>query len=227
MFDVLDLVSRRTVQFVSQHGPDSALLNDGGRLYFQALSNIQFSSPYPAAGGTVGTPASQPASTLPAAGRSSSSAVTFNRPNDTTTYGATDVIGSATTANHEITNVGLAGSLIQLQSATVIVDRTTLPAGFTTARLHLFTSAPAAIADNAAFAVASADRSKYAGFVDLPAFAVIGSGFLFSTTDYIGRPIRLTSSSLFANLALTGAAGFQPAAQTEYQIRFQAIEIGA
>ncbi len=55
MTSVIDLTSGRTVRLVSIHD-ESALLRDESRSYYQVLRNIQFLQPYPAPGGSVGTP---------------------------------------------------------------------------------------------------------------------------------------------------------------------------
>lgn len=159
-------------------------------------------------------------------GRAYTPSIAFNRPNDTNNYTAGDVIGSATTANHEMPLAGAAGSLIQIISASVLLDRTSVPTGMTTLRLHLWDSQPTAIADNAAFAAASADRSRYRGWIDLPAVSVVGGGFVFSFADYVGRPFRLTTTSLWCNL-VTIAGVTTPAALTEYTIRMNVVELGA
>lgn len=159
--------------------------------------------------------------------RSSSPAVLFTRPADTNPYGAADVVGSASTANHEATNAGTSGTLIQILSAALTINLTSVPSGMTTFRLHIWDSAPTAIADNAAFSAAAADRAKYCGYIDMASVQAIGGGFCWSQGDYIGRPVRLSGTSFFFNLALSGAAGFTPASGTEYRVRFQCVEVGA
>lgn len=159
-------------------------------------------------------------------GRSSSPTVTFTRPADTTPYGASDVIGSASTANHQALNVGVSGNLIQVVSASVVINVSSLANAPSTMRLHLFDAQPAAIADNAVFAVAAADRAKYCGFIDLPTPVVIGGGFLWTQSDYVGRPIRLASTGFFFNLALTAPAGHTPASATEFMVEFHCVEMG-
>lgn len=149
----------------------------------------------------------------------------FNRPANTTSYAAGDVIGDTTSANLEIPFAGPAGSLVQILSASVVINRTALPTGMTSLVLHLWDASPAAIADNAPFAAAAADRSKYCGNILLPTPQVVGGGFLFTFADYVGRPIRLVSSSLWANLVTTTAVT-SVTASTEYQIRLHLAEIG-
>jgi hypothetical protein len=158
-------------------------------------------------------------------GLSGSPTVIFTRPANTTPYGIADVVGSASTANHEATLVGSPGSLIQIQSASLLINNTSVPSGMGNFRLHLWNAAPAAIADNAVFAASAADRAKYCGFVDLASIAAIGGGFLFTSGDYVGRPIRLSTSSFWFNL-VTNAA-YTPSSGTEYQVRFHGVEVGS
>lgn len=164
-------------------------------------------------------------SSLTIDGRSSTVTVTFNRPADTNGYTALDVIGSGSTANHQATSAGTNGNLMLIQSASLTINNTSIPSGMTTFRLHLWDTAPNSLADNAAFAVAAADRSKYRGFVDLPQIAVVGGGFLYTFVDYVGRPLRLSSTSFWFNIQTIG--GYTPASGTEYSVRFNLVEAGA
>jgi hypothetical protein len=159
-------------------------------------------------------------------GRGYAPQIIFTRPNDTANYGINDVIGSAVSANLELPNAGVAGSLMQILSASVMINRTTLPTGMTGLKLHLWDASPAAIADNAVFAAAAADRAKYRGVISLPTPVVVGGGFCFTFADYVGRPVRLVTSSLWCNLT-TDTAVTSPAAETEYTIRLSLAEVGA
>ena len=159
------------------------------------------------------------------ANRSASPVVTFTRPANTTAYTAGDVIGSTDTANHTAPAIGAPGSLIQIQSASLVINNTSVPSGMTTFRLHIWDAAPTAIADNAAFSAAAADRAKYCGSIALAQIAAVGGGFLFTFGDYVGRPVRLKSKDFFFNLVTDGA--YTPASGTEYSARFHCLEIGA
>ena len=164
---------------------------------------------------------------LSVSGNSSSPIVTFSRPENTTPYGSADVIGPDSTANHEAIGVGISGSLILIQSASLILNATSVPSGLTTIRIHIWESAPTEIADNAAFSTAAADRVKYCGYIDMPLIQAIGGGFCWTQGDYVGRPVRLAGTSFFFNVALSGASGFTPASAAEFRVRFQCIEVGA
>jgi hypothetical protein len=149
--------------------------------------------------------------------------VTWTRPNDTTPYTAGDVVGSATSAVIEAPVAAPPGGRILIQSAELVINRTTVPSGMTTSRLHLWSGARSAILDNAAFAAAAADRVFYAGSIALPAPTVIGGGFLWSFGDYAGRPIKLDPGLQGLRFNLITDAGFTPAALTEYSVRFHGI----
>ena len=164
---------------------------------------------------------------LSVSGNSASPIVTFTRPANTTPYDASDVIGSDSTANLEATGAGVSNSLIQILSASLIMNATSVPSGFATARIHVWDSAPTAISDNAVFSAAAADRSKYCGYIDMAAIQAIGGGFCWTQGDYVGRSIRLTATSFYFNIALSGASGFTPASASEFSVRFHGVEVGA
>ena len=169
----------------------------------------------------------------PIQGRGSAPQVIFTRPDNTTSYSIADVIGVADTvtpanagsAIHEFVNCGRPGGLDQLLGATCLINRTTVPSGMTTLKLHLLNAAPAAILDNAAFALAAAERSKYLTQIDLPQVAAVGGGFVRSFVDISAeRPIVLETSSLFG-LLVTDAAVTGVAALTEYRLRIFLQEV--
>jgi D-arabinose 1-dehydrogenase-like Zn-dependent alcohol dehydrogenase len=162
-----------------------------------------------------------PASSLAAAG-----AVTFTRTDNVTAYPANGVIGNGVTGSaiHAVDLGVSAGAEIQLDTVTLTINRTTVPAGMTTVVAHFFTAAPTAIADNAVFSLAAADRAFYAGSATLSAAAVVGGNFLYLFADYIGRKIKLTSSSIFILLPTT--VGYTPAAATEHILRVRGFNLG-
>lgn len=165
------------------------------------------------------------AGTVKTRGVGAAGSVQFTRPADTISYIALDVIGSASTAIHEIALGVPAGATVQIDTLTLTINRTTLPAGMGTVVCHFYTAAPAAIADNAPFSAAAADRALYAGSATLSTPTIIGGGFLYGFLDYIGRKIKLTTSSIFVVLQTTG--GFPPASATEYLLRARGVDLGA
>jgi hypothetical protein len=90
------------------------------------------------------------------------------------------------------------GRRLNIKSATLIIDHATIE---TTAwRLHLFSvTPPSALADDAAFVLAAADRASYLGYVD------ISQVLDLVDTQYIDMPnlnkqIKLAGTSVFAYL---------------------------
>lgn len=120
--------------------------------------------------------------------------------------------------------MGPTGGNIQLTTASLTINLTAVPVGMTTFLLHLYVAPPAAILDNAAFSAAAADRAFYRGSIPIPAFNVIGGGFLHIATDYIGRHIKLIDANLYGVLQTLG--GYTPVSANEIIIRLNSGEIG-
>jgi hypothetical protein len=147
------------------------------------------------------------------------------RPDDTTAYTALDVLGGTSAGNSviEFTNIAPSGGgSIVLLYASLRVDVGTVPAGYGQMRLHLYDSAPAAIADNAAYNLPSGDRAKYLGYLTLGTPIDLGDT-LFSEDDFLRKQIVATSSSIFA-IAQTLSA-FTPTASTVKNWELRAAEV--
>lgn len=103
---------------------------------------------------------------------------TITRPADVIAYAAGDLIANSTTQGDvvpmefaNITNTSLGSGY--LVKAMCFVQG----AAFDTAlRLHLFTEAPAVVADNAPYPFLISEQSKYIGFVEFTDFSSSGSG---------------------------------------------------
>lgn len=149
----------------------------------------------------------------------------WTRPNNTTPYTAGDVVGSSTSANLRVPQVGAPGVRQLIQSAELIINNTSPPAGMTGFTLQLWRSEPAAILDNAAFSAAAANRQAYAGSILINTVAAIGGGFVWGAADYVGRPIRLAGGDQGFWFNLVTLGGYTPAAQTEYTVRFHPIAV--
>jgi len=153
-------------------------------------------------------------------------AVTITRPSNTTAYTTGDVVGdTAGSAIITLPSIGPSGGYVLLQSVRLMIGNTSIPSGMAGFRLHLYTASPTAIADNAAFDLASGDVASYAGFIDLPTPQDLEST-LFTQTDYCGTAIKLATgqSSLFAQLETRGA--YTPASGTLYNLRVMTLEAG-
>jgi hypothetical protein len=140
------------------------------------------------------------------------STVSVTRPADTTAYTELDVLGATSASVLEFANIApVGGGPIVLLYASLTVSIGTLPAGLGQTRIHLYSSAPTAIADNAAFNLPSGDRSLYLGYITLGAPADLGDT-LFVEDDFLRKTIVATSSSVFAITQTLGA--FTPSAST-------------
>lgn len=178
-------------------------------------------------------PVSDNNNSLTVDGKGYRSAVSITRPSNTTQYTAGDVIGvadSGTPANagsaiHTMSNIGPSGGFVLLQSAALIFSDASVISGMAGFRVHLFSSSPTAVLDNAAFDLASGDRAGYMGYFDLPAPVDLGST-IYTQADSIGRQIKLAaaSTSLFAEIETRGT--YTPASGSTIELRISAMEVG-
>ena len=90
-----------------------------------------------------------------------------------------------------------------LESVQLLINRNAVISGETSYRLHLFNASPTAIADNAPFDLASADISKYLGYVDIPNVADMGS-VVFSQANNVGLRFTAASATLYGVLVTVG-----------------------
>jgi hypothetical protein len=151
----------------------------------------------------------------------------YTRPNDTNAYAANDVIADSTASPTNLSiSTGMAkGSSIMITSARIRVDgHSSLPAGIGNFRVALFSSAPTAINDNAAFDVISADKAKFLDYIDIGTPIDLGSR-IFGKTNGINSHIKLasTSNTLYAQLITLG--GYTPVAQDVYTIFLGCMEM--
>lgn len=98
----------------------------------------------------------------------------FARPADTTAYAALDTVSPATTANLTFTNIArVSGGSGYIVKARLMTNQSTNIARY---RLHLFHTAPTAIADNAPYTLLFANAANRVGHIDFPALATEGTG---------------------------------------------------
>jgi hypothetical protein len=161
-------------------------------------------------------------------GKAYRASVDITRPANVTAYTALDVIGTGTGDDAIITlsNIGPSAGFVLVQSIELVIGISAVPSGMTSFRLHFYNAKPSAAADNSAFDLGSADRSKYVGYIDLPTPVDLGST-CFTQIDYPGKLFKLdtASTSLFCELQTIG--GFTPAANSEvYSLRVKTLEAG-
>lgn len=159
-------------------------------------------------------------------GQGNSPSITFIRPTDALPYIAGDVIGINAAGSPGSAICTFSGfpnaSLIQLLTSSITINTTSLST-FSTFIMYLFTTSPTAILDNAPFSSPSGDRNSYVGKFTYPQPELIGGGYLFTQTDFIGRAIRLAGTNLFGVLQTVGAGSL--ASGTEIILRLNSGEV--
>ncbi len=159
-------------------------------------------------------------------GRAYASTTTLTRPSDTTAYTAGDVVGdTGGSAILTLSNIGPSGGHILIQSISLIFSDSVVPSGMGAFRVHLYSSAPTAIADNAAFDLLAGDRAKYLGYIDLSTPLDLGSS-LYTQADYVGREVKLatSSTSIFAEIETRGA--YTPVSASTIRLNINTLEAG-
>ena len=152
--------------------------------------------------------------------------VTVTRPSNATAYTAGDVVGDTSgSAILTFSNMGPNSGYVLIQSAALIFSDSAVPSGMGSFRVHLYSASPTAIADNAAYDLVSADRSAYMGYFDFPAPVDFGST-LYTQTDYIGRMIKMATSSttVYAQIETKGA--YTPVSASTVELRISTLEAG-
>lgn len=151
--------------------------------------------------------------------------VSFARPGNASGYTAGDVVGSASSAAHQLTSVGPSGGAVLVQTVDMFIANSTVPAGMAGFRVHFFNAAPSGVVDNAVFNLSSTERSSYCGYADLSTPQDLGDT-LWTQVDYVGRMIKLASgqTSLWAEIETRGA--YTPASGTTYELQVGVLEVG-
>jgi hypothetical protein len=152
-----------------------------------------------------------------------SPSVTITRPDNTTAYTASDVVGTSPATNIEFENVlPTAGEHYYITGSRLVYNANAVPASMSTFTLHLFNAAPTAIADNSAWSLASADKDKYLGSITITLPIDLGD-VLVSHDDSINikRKLATDSTSIYGQLVTDGA--FTPAAEAVIDISLEVI----
>lgn len=151
---------------------------------------------------------------------------TITRPSNTTAYTAGDVVGDINgSAIISFTAAGPVGGFVIIQSVSLIFSDNVVPAGMSGFRVHLYSTSPTAIADNAVFDLSSGERASYMGYVDLSAPQDLGSS-LYTQMDYSGRLVKLAAASntIFAEIETRGA--YTPVSASTLTLRMNILEAG-
>ena len=127
----------------------------------------------------------------------------YTRPANATPYTSGDVIGP----DWEFSSKGEI-NMLYIMSVILRIDAGSLPSGMTTFKLHLYNSnTTVQLADNAVMTFLIADKEKYKTTIDLDA-PVDKGDFLFSRTEGLNIPIKLTDGKLYGRLETVG--GYTP-----------------
>lgn len=149
--------------------------------------------------------------------------VALTRTADTNAYTANDVIGAATGSTAALTfdNIGPGSGNVMITSAELLIEDSALISGETSYVLHLYNKTPpSALGDNAAFDVASGDRSSYLGAINLGTPVDLGST-LYVRTDGINMHIRASGTAIYGYLVTVG--GYTPTSARVYNIKLRSI----
>lgn len=152
-----------------------------------------------------------------------SSSATKTRPSDTNAYAALDVIAESTSAGTVWTfaNLGPATGQILITKAMLEVDLAAVITGMDY-RLHLYSAAPTAINDNAAYDLPSGDRAKYLGSIDFSTPVDLGST-LISLNTAIRVSLTTVTSSVYG--ILQAITGYTPSSADVIKITLNAVRV--
>jgi hypothetical protein len=172
-------------------------------------------------GGTAGSPSG---GILTSQGLAYTSSSTFTRPNNTTAYGAGDVVGSLVAAMTFATIGPSGGGGVLITKAELQIDTASLPAGISNFALQLYSvTPPSALADAAAWDLPSGDRASYLGSIPLGTPVDLGSTLYVKTTG-IDEQYRIPSGGALFGYLVTSAA-FTPEAETVFTIKLSSIGV--
>ena len=149
-------------------------------------------------------------------------ATEFIRPANTTAYAAKDVVGPAVTAVLTFTNIAReVGGGGYLTKARLLTSQSANAARY---RLHLYHTAPTAIADNAPFTLLWANRANRLGSIDFAAAGTEGSGS--DAANCLNTEIRLAFVCAASNRSLYGLLetldAFTPTSGQQYFVELTA-----
>ncbi|MBY5804067.1 hypothetical protein HFN52_10705 [Rhizobium leguminosarum] len=152
-------------------------------------------------------------------------ALPITRPANITAYSANDVVGQTATAVLTFASIGKSGGSILVTRAELELDISAIPAGMTSFRLYLYSSAPpSGLADNAAFTWTGTDRAPFLGYIDLGAPVLVGGGTLYCDVTGINKQMKLATADIYAYLVTAG--GYTPAANSEgYKLTLHSVEV--
>jgi hypothetical protein len=156
-------------------------------------------------------------------GKSYMSQTSVTRPSNATPYTAGDVVG-ATAAAITFADIGPSFGCVCITDADIRVDVSSVPAGMTSFRLHLYdVTPPSALADNAVWDLPAGDRASYLGYIDLGTPVDVGSTLFVQSSGSALRTIQLKTPNVYGYLVTDG--GYTPSSAAVKSIRL--VSMGA
>jgi hypothetical protein len=145
------------------------------------------------------------------------------RPANTTLYTAGDVVGDGTNAAIEITGLGPNNGRVAIVDVLMRVHVSSVPSGMTTHKLHLYSAAPAVLADNDPWVLADADRATYQDYITLDQAVDVGGTILARlNVDRGTKFVKLSATgSLFIHRATDG--GYTPTSAAVSVIKMMTV----
>ncbi len=145
-----------------------------------------------------------------------SAVVSVTRPNDTTAYAISDVLGSGTQAGGGIMvfpNMGPPNGRILITSVSLLRQVSALVGNEANYRLHLYNASPlSALGDNGAWDLTAGDLPNYVGYIDMGTPIDWGSNIYVEANGYNKQVALGPSGNLFGYL--TTVFGYTPVALT-------------
>lgn len=148
---------------------------------------------------------------------------TVTRPDNTTAYAAGDVFGTSPATNIEFENIlPEAGQDFFLTDAKIEIILAAVPANMSTFTLHLYDSAPTAIADNEVWTLLAADASKYLGAIQFTLPVDRGEVLImWEKTLNMKRRLASGSTSLYGQLVTDG--NYTPTSEEVINLQLETI----
>lgn len=158
-------------------------------------------------------------------GKINFSSASIIRPNNTTAYAANDVISTAAGEVLVFDNITKDhGSGFIVSGARARFDIASLPSGMSGFRLHIYNSAPTAIADNSAYNLPSSDAAKYIGYITISPPLDLGET-LWSQDDNLNFSGKLANNSLALYGIFETLSAFTPSGLTQHIIMLNSIGV--
>lgn len=142
-----------------------------------------------------------------------SAVVSFLRPGDATAYTAGDIVAPSGAGYVSFSGLTANNGDIYITNAKLAFQANAVPAGMGAFRLHLFSSPPSGLSDNAAFSVTTSSILSYQGFVEILSPIAFGD-HIYRQNETANLQVSLASGSSTIYGVLQTVNGWTPASGT-------------